>query len=505
MMHSERALRSLAGRYAAWACAVSAALALATGAWAQTRLSAAMPEALLPADGRNWLRADADSLAGTRNRVFSIDVEGSVVWVGLGYTVREGAEDVPVAAGFLVSTDGGRTFAYRFPQIDAPGATTERYGANTLAALPIIVPQQSPPYDIDYDPRTGEVWVAGWASGLRRSRDGGRTWQRIVLPPDSLDRISPEGAYNFTLNPRGGTPGGHYNFTAFSVLVDETGTVWAGTPKGINRSTDGGQSWVRRAADGTPGGLTGSWVLSVEEQPLPGRNPVWMATLSAGRSETAQRSVNGVTVTRDGGETFEQVLLGERVIDFAFRGDTVYAAGRESGLFLSGDGGVTWTSVRRFRDRTRPDRLVRENADVYAVATTPGALWVGTSDGLLRSRDGGLTWDVYRTDVPLRPAAPSEDAPETPTYAYPNPFSPAADRFVRIRFAARRDDRPEVRIYDFANNLVRSLRPTVYADGETEAAWDGRSDDGLRAANGAYLYAVRTAAGTVWGKILVLE
>ncbi len=462
------------------------------------------PYLSLTADGgAGWRAAAADSLFGTRNRVFSIDVEGRIVWVGLGYTSAKGEGGEPATAGFLYSEDGGVTFQYRFPHLDAPGDSTVRYGVSTLKALPVVVPEQSPPYDIDYDPLTGTVWVAAWASGLRRSLDAGRTWRRVVLPPDDLTEIIPTEPYTFQLNPRGNEPAGNYNHTAFSVLVDEEGVIWAGTPRGVNRSTDDGSSWKRFSHDGSPNGLTGSWVTSIEEQPLPGRNPVWMATWSAG--ETGEPGADGITVTRDGGRTFEQVLRGERIIDFAFHGETVYAAGRTRGLFVSKDGGTTWTTLRHFRDKTRPDRLLRPEVDVMSVATVGATLWVGSDDGLLKSTDGGQTWQVFRTDVPLHPQTPGDRIPDVETYAYPNPFSPAADQIVRIRFEAAQGDRPEIRIYDFGMNLVRRIEVEVYGPGEIEAVWDGRDDRGLRTANGAYLYAVRAGRRTVWGKILVLE
>ena len=123
------------------------------------------------------------------------------------------------AAGFLVSEDSGLSFEYRFPQLDQPGDSTFQYGVSLLDALAIIVPQQSPPFDIDYDRIGEELWVAGWASGIRRSNDMGRTWTRVVLPPDELDYITPDSSYDFLFAPkRGGS--GSLNHMGFSVIVD---------------------------------------------------------------------------------------------------------------------------------------------------------------------------------------------------------------------------------------------------------------------------------------------
>ena len=454
--------------------------------------------------GATWQQADADSLVDGRGRVFSLDIEGETIWVGLGFSqrvVNDGRVSfVQTAGGFVFSTDGGRTWTYRPPPLDALGDSLQPYGVSVLPALPVIVPEQSPPFDIDIAPGTGTVWTAGWASGLRRSDDAGLTWQRVVLPPDTLDEIRPDVPYSFPYSPRQSEDAASLNFSAFSVLVDETGTVWAGTAGGLNRSTDGGVAWRRYDSDDLIRPLAGDWVISIEEQPLDGRNPVWFTTWRA--EDPAERF--GLMVTRDGGETFETTLLGERLYDTAFRGETVYAAG-ENGLFISEDGGRTWSSVSTFVDRDDPERSFRPGVTVFAVATTPTALWAGTADGLARSLDGGRTWSLFRADVPLDPDTPTAETPRVDAYAYPNPFSPTTDGLVRIRYALDDPGAVTLRIFDFGMNLIRVVTDEERGAGPHEARWDGLDDRGMRLPNGAYFYAVETDAGTTWGKILVLE
>ena len=86
------------------------------------------------------------------------------------------------------------------------------------------------------------------------------------------------------------------------------------------------------------------------------------------------------------------------------------------------------------------------------------------------------------------------------TYAYPNPFSPALDGLVRIRFDGTA---ATVRIFDFAMRLVRTL--DADGSGEREVQWDGFDARGVRAPNGPYFYAIEQGGRSVRGKILVIE
>jgi hypothetical protein len=458
--------------------------------------------------GDTWISSGADSLSIERGRMFSIDVENQITWVGIGYSkeVNQGAASdfIASALGFTYSEDGGSTWTFRSPQLDQPNDTVEVYGINQLSALPIIVPEQSPPFDIDFDPATGWIWTAAWASGIRRSEDNGRTWNRVVLPPDTLDEIRPDRSYNFVFAPERNPNEAANNFLGFSVLVDETGTVWAGTAGGLNRSVDAREagsdaSWRRFYWNGSTDALVGNWIISIEEQPLADRNAIWTACWPA----TEQGEDFGITVTRDGGETFEQVLIGEKVYDFAFEEGRVYAAG-DNGLFISEDDGRTWFTVRHFVDAERPDRQIKPNAIIYSVEIVDGVLWVGTEDGLLKSTDGGSTWSLFRADVPLDPSTPSPLAPPVDTYAYPNPFSPTSDGLVRIRYELASEQDVTVRIFDFSSRLVRTVLEGTRPEGVQEISWDGVDDRGIRVPNGVYFYTVE-ADDTVSGKIMVVD
>ena len=470
--------------------------------------------------------------------VYSLDVEGDVIWVGLGFNDNSITSRPQSAAGFAFSE--GRRRHLELP-VPAPGPA-RRHAPGLWPLDPLRPPDRRPPalaavrhrlrpaHARRVDGRPPERHPAA-----RMNEETGtyaRDFQRVVLPPDTLDAITPvrEEPYTFPFIPElPGLSDAGANFIAYAVLVDETGTVWAGTEAGVNRSrpedvftfavedsTFEERAWRRTGFDGTADGLLSSAVISIEEQPLGDpafavgspenpRNPVWLTNWRPLATEVQPGEEFGAVVTRDGGETFEAVLIGTgRIFDFGFCGgasfctdQTAWAAGAD-GLYVSDDDGATWRTIRDFRDADRPGRFVKRDAPVYAIATTRDALWVGTADGLLRSTDGGQTWTIFRADVPTNPETPTGQTPSVDAYAYPNPFSPNADTVVRIRH-----DQPSaaIRIFDFAMTLVRAI-PDAAA---VEQAWDGFDENGNRVANGVYFYEVDTPAGTFWGKILVLE
>lgn len=507
-------------------------------------------------DGRTFRFVDDEALdpfGAPDARVYSLDVEGDTVWVGLGFldlnAPDANGDPTPSAAGLAVSTDGGRTFEPRFPALDAPEDTLIVYGVNVLYAEPIVSPTATPPYDLDYDPRTGDLWVAGWVGGLRRSTDFGRTFRREVLPPDTLDQLLPFEEQTFPYVPPVAAGDEANNFLAFAVLVDEAGTVWAGTGAGVNRSdttdvytfviVDTGQTytdraWRRFGFDGTPNSLAGDFVTALVEQPVGDaafpvgsprnpRNPVWIVH-RASCPDGAQgcREEPGLTVWAgddiQGRPLFRPRLVGVDVSDVAFNGPTdVYAAG-DDGLHVSADGGQTWVVVRTFRDAEGRPIPADPGVGLFAVAVTDAgtdaaALWVGSGDGLFRRPLGSGApaeldrgWQGYRVSVPVRPGAedPVAEAPDVEAYAYPNPYV-IGSGYCRIHFEMDAAAPVRVRLYDFAMQPVRVLDGGEGRPGANEVVWDGRADDGGRVANGVYLYAVEAGGETLTGKIVVVN
>lgn len=439
---------------------------------------------------------NADSIAQGPGRLFSISLAQDTVFAGLGHNPVIAGSSVQTGLGFHVSVDGGDTWRYIPQPLDQQGDTSIFYGNQTLEAIPIIVPQQSPPFDVDFTGST--VFFAGWASGIRRSTDFGETWQRILLPPSGVAVLRPEDSYDFVFDPRLDN-----NFLGFSVMVDSQNRVWAGTAGGVNISDNALTAptdqirWVNARRTGSPNSLLGNWVIKIVENPSDGS--VWMTNWIASTGEE-----QGLVSTHDGGLTFERHLRGERLYDIVFDGDHVFVVG-DNGLFISPDNGQTWNQIRQI---SSPNAFIKSTANYLSLAKSTDRIWVGTSDGLASTTDRGQTWQITNVNFPLRGGNYFfPDAPSVKAYAYPNPYSPGAHEIVRIKFEAPATGNASIRLYDFGMNLIRVLDNNypVMQGQEYEAVWDGRDERGRRTATGPVFYRISVNGKSVNGKFLLLD
>ncbi len=461
-----------------------------------------------------WFLAEsADSVVKGNGRLFSIALAQDTIVAGLGFSKEVSGSSIQTAMGFYISTDGGDSWRFVSPPLDRNDQTTLIYGNRTINVLPIIVPEQSPPYNVDF--RGDVIFTASWASGIRRSTDFGHTWQRLLLPPTELDSLVPEQTYDFYFDPRvpqANSPNlpkyrnGWQNFLGFSVMIDRQGRVWAGTAGGVNISDNALTApadsirWRHVRSGSSSNSLMGNWIIRIRQHPI--TQAVWMTNWITGTGES-----QGLVSTTDGGRTFTRYLKGERINDVGFWGNTIIAAG-EFDLFISRDNGLTWeqqTNIQSHNARLKSDASFR------AVATTSSRVYIGTSDGLLSTTDAGLSWIIQRIDFPLSGGNIHTGAVSrnVSAYAYPNPYSRSQHDVVRIRFEAQTGDDITVNFYDFGMNPIRTIRTTLQSrpvgEGVYEAEWDGLDSAGRNVANGPIFYRVSTGGKVYDGKILVLD
>ena len=200
--------------------------------------------------------------------ISAIAINNDFIWVAIGYSTTLNGESVQTGGGLDYSIDRGSTWFFIPQPIDNGTVDTLLYGNNKILALDITVPQQNITFDIALTKNT--VWIASWAGMLRKSTDLGKTWTRVILPPDNLDSIKPTDSLNyaFDLSPSAGLLGltANNNHLLFSVYTSDDSTIWAGTAGGINKSTDGGISWHKFSHQNQAHPISGNFVVALNEQ-----------------------------------------------------------------------------------------------------------------------------------------------------------------------------------------------------------------------------------------------
>ncbi len=470
----------------------------------------------------DWLApADLDSITETFSRAFSISIKNNNIVAGLGQNLDSNGEIVPSGYGYYISDDNGEHWKFSaFPKDANPGSDCNndagvydgscdlefQYGGKKYFRVRNTVKQQSPPYAVSQ--YNNFIFSASWASGLLRSPDFGDTWEKVILPPMSEDTLTPHNQYRWISQYKGQNierydPRTDYNLTGFGALVDSKGRTWFGSAGGVNISYDAisapvdSISWRHIYFNNSRKGLSGNWVVTIKEDTSTGH--IWM-TNWVNNAQAGERY--GIVSTSDGGITFQQYLLGQKINDIDFKDGVIYAAG-EKGLFISKDAGNTWTKMGRIESA---NAFIKDDAEYFAVAVTNKRVWIGTSDGIISTDDQGKTWEISRVDYPLSGGNKYvADTKSVDSYAYPNPFSPKLHGIARIKYELKSDGAVHIRIFDFGMNLVREFENSDYSKGTYEAVWDGLDGYGRTVSNGVYFYSIENAGTTINGKILVIE
>jgi hypothetical protein len=428
----------------------------------------------------------------------AIAVKGDTIVVAVSSTTVQGGTSYPVGQGLYVSTDDGITWTRQAQSVDSSSDTTVFFGKNKLKALPVTTTINNISYSVVF--HKGYIYTANFAGGLRRSSDFGKTWQRVVLPPDYLDYITQDSTnYRFQLSPVSGnlTSESNLNHRVFSLYSDGDSVLYVGTADGINKTTDNGYSWHKFNHQNEANPISGNFVVSLSAQDFGGFHNIWGATINA----EDPSEVEGLSFSSDGGASWHYILNGHFFHAIAFQGKIVYGVS-DDGLFRTDDFGLTNQVITNIYDPISKQSIL--SPAFYAVATSGDTVWLGSSDGIAMGIDNGSglelgSWHVFR--------AYSSITSTSKTYFYPNPFSPNLD-IGRIHYYANTPgSHVTIRIYDFSMHVVRTLlQNAIRPAGQADERWDGTGDKGKLVDNGVYFYSVTiNNDAPAWGKILVVR
>jgi len=168
------------------------------------------------------------------------------------------------------------------------------------------------------DPKNAHLLYAGTTGGAYRSRDGAASWQKVnkgLIPEDVLDASLALGVNTLLVDPV------------------NSNIVYAGTTKGLFKTADQAEAWVR-IGQSLPDQFISALVI----------HPAQHDTLYAGGRAGVQKST-------DGGRTWQAMNTGLATLNIRTLAMSprdpllLYAGTNGSGLYRSTDGGLAWTKV----------------------------------------------------------------------------------------------------------------------------------------------------------------
>ncbi|HVS01776.1 MAG TPA: glycosyl hydrolase [Thermoanaerobaculia bacterium] len=329
------------------------------------------PPSRRPAEGQPESRVRPGDEFGSAS-VGAIAVAPSdpnVVYVGMGSACIRG--DVSPGDGIYKSTDGGESWRHMgLPQ------------AGQIAKMAV---HPTDP-DLVYAAVFGHAFGPNPERGVYRSRDGGRTWRKVLYVSDRA------GAIDLVMDP--GNSRILYAATWEAVRQPWT-MISGGEGSGIFKSTDGGNTW-RRLSEGLPEGILGRIGLAVS----PARpNRVWALV--------EHKEKGGLYRSEDGGKSFRLVSSDRNLLQRAWYYTHVYADPKDANtvyvlnvaMWRSDDGGASFLPIRTPHG---------DNHDLWIDSDDPRIMVEGNDGGANVTLDGGRSWsgqenqptaEMYRVTV----------------------------------------------------------------------------------------------------------
>ena len=283
----------------------------------------------------------------------------STVYVGTGEADMR--SQISYGNGMYKSTDAGRTWTH----LGLEG--TRQIGR-------VIVDPQNP--SVVFVAALGHAYGPNPERGVYRTRDGGRTWQKVLFRGDDV------GAIDLQFDPSNAR-------TIYATLWNTRRPPWSiyppsyGPGGGIFKSTDGGDTWQQ---------LTNG--LSVEGL---GRIGLAVAPTNPARVYAiVDAKAGGLYRSDDAGATWTLISNQARIWGRGWyfckiavdpkNADTVYVS--NTSLYRSTDAGKTWTAIKGAPGGDDYHQL-------WIYPEDPRRMILGSDQGAIVTEDGAQTWSSW--------------------------------------------------------------------------------------------------------------
>ena len=306
--------------------------------------------------GINWESVSDNSVFGTGSvgAIAVADSDPNTIYVGMGESPIRG--NVSHGDGVYKSTDGGKTW--------------KRIGLEDTRQIPRIRIHPKNP-DIVYVAALGHVWGPNDQRGVFRSKDGGKTWEKV------LGRSNKAGAIDLIIDPS--NP--NILYAGFWEVYRKPWTLESGGPgSGIFKSTDGGDTWNELTRNnGLPKGTVGK--IGIAVSPV-NSDRIWALV---------EAEDGGVFRSDNGGTSWTRVNEERRLRQRAWYYTRIYADPKNvdtvyvlnTGFYRSNDGGRTFTPIGVPHG---------DNHDLWIAPDDPNRMIESNDGGANVSFNGGRSW-----------------------------------------------------------------------------------------------------------------
>jgi photosystem II stability/assembly factor-like uncharacterized protein len=306
--------------------------------------------------GQSWTNVtDGQIGVGSMGAIDVSQSDPNTIYIGTG---SDGLRsNVSIGDGVYKSTDAGKTWTH--------------VGLRDVGNIGGIRVNPSDP-NTAFVAAIGNPFKPNVDRGVFRTKDGGKTWQKVLFVSDST------GAVDVEFQPGNPT----VVFAAMWRGERKPWTIISGAREGgIYRSTDGGDTW-NKVTNGLPNELVGKANIAVSNA-----NPNRVYVLIEAKPGS------GLYRSDDGGVTFQVASTFAQIITRPFYYTTITAdpknadvlyAGSE-GYFKSTDAGKTWQPMR-VPHGDNHDMWINPNNSDYMIQSNDGGANV--------SLNGGRTWST---------------------------------------------------------------------------------------------------------------
>lgn len=334
--------------------------------------------------GQSWAPVTDKYFGGT---IGAIDVAPSapdVVYVGGGEFPIRG--NVSHGDGVWKTTDGGKTWV-------SLGL------AETRQISDIVVHPTNP--DLVYVAALGHIWAPNPERGVFRSKDGGKSWEKILFKNDST------GVVDLVMDPNNPN-------VLYAGLWQAGRTPWmlssGGNGSGMWKTTDGGDHWTEITRNpGLPAGIWGNIGIAVSGAKS---DRIW-ANIEA--------DSGGIFRSDDGGKTWIQTNTDRNLRQRAWYYTKIYADPKDTNVVYdsnvsfmkSTDGGKTFRPVRGLPHGDSHDMWIDPKNNNRMIEADDGGATVSVDGGRNWSDEDFATAQMYHvlttTHFPYRICGAQQD------------------------------------------------------------------------------------------------